>query len=183
MSGSIALESQAGVGSTFILLLPLRNVSTGTEEEIRDNKALSKKLTDQIKAKISGESRILLVEDYEGNIVVISYILDEIGCRYDIARTGLEALNLWKEKHYDIILMDIQMPEMDGFTATTQIRIMEDEKDLPRTPIIGMTAHALIGDKDKCIAVGMDAYLPKPIVETDLKTHILKFLRETRRAA
>ena len=121
---------------------------------------------------------MLLVEDYEGNIVVLSHILDEVGCPYDVARTGLEALNRWKEKHYDIILMDIQMPEMDGFTATTQIRIMEGEKDLPRTPIIGMTAHALSGDKDKCIAAGMDFYMPKPIIETDLKMHILKCLHK-----
>lgn len=68
------------------------------------------------------------------------------------------------------------MPEMDGFTATSTIRKIETEKKLPRTPIIGMTAHALVGDKDKCIEAGMDAYLPKPIVEADLKSEILRHL-------
>jgi PAS domain S-box-containing protein len=182
MRGHITLESELSSGSIFTLTLPFRDV-TDSEKETHDNKALNKKLTDQIKARISSENRMLLVEDYEGNIVVLSHILDEIGCPYDIARTGLEALNRWKEKHYDIILMDIQMPEMDGFTATTQIRIMEGEKDLPRTPIIGMTAHALIGDKDKCIAAGMDMYMPKPIIETDLKMHILKCLHQKSKAA
>ncbi len=177
MQGHISLQSELGKGSAFILRLPFREVSDN-EKENYDHKALNKKLTDQIKARIGNENRMLLVEDYEGNIVVLSHILDEVGCPYDVARTGLEALNRWKEKHYDIILMDIQMPEMDGFTATTQIRIMEGEKDLPRTPIIGMTAHALSGDKDKCIAAGMDFYMPKPIIETDLKMHILKCLHK-----
>jgi PAS domain S-box-containing protein len=183
MGGTILLESQQGKGSTFTLLLPAREAGEEVSVSDNDNTYLSKKLTSKIKTKIHGESRILLVEDYEGNIVVIGYILDDIGCKYDVARTGLQALNLWKEKYYDLILMDIQMPEMDGFTATTQIRVMEGEKDLPRTPIIGMTAHALVGDKDKCIAAGMDAYLPKPIVETDLKTLILKYLNSRRKAA
>ncbi len=180
MGGSIFVESEPGKGSSFTLLLPIRDAAAPAETE---NKILSQKLSEKIRTALSGENRILMVEDYEGNIVVIGYILDEIGCHYDVARTGLEALNLWKEKHYDLVLMDIQMPEMDGFTATTQIRIMEGEKDLPRTPIIGMTAHALVGDKDKCIAAGMDAYLPKPIVETDLKAQIFKYLNRERKVA
>lgn len=183
MGGSIFVESEPEKGSSFSLLLPIREASAPATPAAKENKILSEKLSDKIRTALSGENRILMVEDYEGNIVVIGYILDEIGCRYDVARTGLEALNLWKEKHYDLILMDIQMPEMDGFTATTQIRIMEGEKELPRTPIIGMTAHALVGDKDKCIAAGMDAYLPKPIVETDLKAQILKYLNRDRKAA
>ena len=126
---------------------------------------------------------MLLVEDYEGNIVVLSYILEELECAFDIARTGVEALKLWRDHHYDVILMDIQMPEMDGFTATSQIRKMEKDSGADETPIIGMTAHALVGDKDKCIAVGMNAYLPKPIVETDLKTQLIKFLGDNKRAA
>jgi osomolarity two-component system sensor histidine kinase NIK1 len=90
---------------------------------------------------------------------------------------------MWKENHYDLILMDVQMPEMDGFTATSLIRDQEREERLERTPIIGMTAHALVGDKNKCIAAGMDAYLPKPLVEADLKREMLKYLKNKKKAA
>lgn len=175
MGGSITLESDLGKGSIFTVILPLRQV--GSLPEDGNDQVLNKKLSDRIKASVSGEDRLLLVEDYEGNIVVLSYILDELGYAYDIARTGLEALNLWKERHYDIVLMDIQMPEMDGFTATANMRAIEREKMLDPTTIIGMTAHALVGDKDKCIEAGMDAYLAKPIAEAELKTIILEYLK------
>jgi CheY-like chemotaxis protein len=90
---------------------------------------------------------------------------------------------MWKENRYDLILMDVQMPEMDGFTATAQIRRIERERNLLYTPIIGMTAHALVGDKEKCIEAGMDTYLPKPIVELDLKSKIIEFLEQKKAAA
>lgn len=180
MGGSISVDSHPGKGSTFTLHIPLRLADEGTEEE---DKALSRKLNDRVRASINTQSKILLVEDYEGNIVVVSYILDELGCAYDIARTGVEAVDLWRENHYDLVLMDIQMPEKDGFTATAEIRALEKEKALPHTPIIGMTAHALVGDKDKCIDAGMDAYLPKPIVEADLKFQILKYIQEKKSVA
>jgi len=70
----------------------------------------------------------------------------------------------------------VQMPKMDGFTATHLIRQVEKEKNRKHTPIIGMTAHALIGDREKCIEVGMDTYLPKPLVESDLKEKIIEFI-------
>jgi CheY-like chemotaxis protein len=114
-----------------------------------------------------------MAEDYEGNIVVVSYFLEEMGIAFDVARSGRQALELWGQKPYDMILMDIQMPEMDGFTATRKIREFEGKNSLARTPIIGMTAHALVGDRDKCIEAGMDAYLPKPIIEADLRAAIL----------
>ena len=75
------------------------------------------------------------------------------------------------------------MPEMDGFTATKEIRQLEQKKKKPRTPIIGMTAHALAGDRSKCLAAGMDSYLPKPLVEVDLKKEILKFVSDKKKAA
>jgi signal transduction histidine kinase/CheY-like chemotaxis protein len=175
MGGTISLESDIGKGAIFTVLLPIHQV--GAVPEDGSDQIINKKLSDRIKSTISGEDRLLVVEDYEGNIVVLTYILDELGYDYDLARTGLEALNLWKERHYDIVLMDIQMPEMDGLTATANIRAIEREKALDPTTIIGMTAHALVGDKDKCIEAGMDAYLSKPIAETELKSLILDYLK------
>lgn len=181
MGGDIYLSSETGNGSTFSLLIPCKYA----DEKQGDNKAaleMGKKINEKLRATLTGEDKALIVEDYEGNVVVISYILDEVGINYDVARTGLEAVNLWKDHHYDLILMDVQMPEMDGFTATQEIRGLEKRKDMARTPIIGMTAHALVGDKDKCIECGMDAYLPKPIVEADLKKEIFHILDQKKAA-
>mgnify|MGYP001221058014 FL=1 len=181
MGGDIHLSSETGKGSTFSLLIPCK-YDKGTQHENRAALEMGKKINEKLRAALTGEDKALIVEDYEGNVVVIGYILDEVGITYDVARTGLEAVNLWKDHHYDVVLMDVQMPEMDGFTATKEIRAMEAQKDLSRTPIIGMTAHALVGDKDKCIDCGMDAYLPKPIVESALKKEILKFLHKKKAA-
>lgn len=180
MGGDIQAQSDYGKGSCFTLILPLEIESQTAVEPVT---AKIKKSAPQLKVVQGGETRILMVEDYEGNIVVVSYFLDDMGFAYDVARSGVGAVNNWKNKHYDLILMDIQMPEMDGFTATRKIREMEAEQGLPRTPIIGMTAHALVGDRDKCIEAGMDAYLPKPIVEADLRATIMTYLPEGKRAA
>lgn len=177
MGGDIELSSKVGEGSTFTLVLPLRHVE-GSESDQNIDEVRKAKLNDKLRSAVSNTDKILLVEDYEGNIVVLSYVLEDMGCAFDVAKTGLEALNMWKQHHYDLVLMDIQMPEMDGFTATAHIRNIEEEESLDRTPIIGMTAHALVGDKDKCIEAGMDAYLPKPIVEMDFKAAILKFIKQ-----
>ncbi len=175
MRGDITVQSELGKGSTFTMSIPAQIVRP--EVLSPSGEALSK-INDRIKAALTGQSKVLMVEDYEGNILVLGYILDEIGCVYDVARNGKIGVDLWQTHHYDLILMDVQMPEMDGFAATGRIRALEAEQSLPRTPIIGMTAHALIGDKSKCIEAGMDAYLPKPIVEKDLKETILHFLQQ-----
>lgn len=176
MQGDIIVSSAQGNGSTFTLLIPVK-LTEHPGDEAADTNTM-RKINDRIKSALTGKNKVLMVEDYEGNIVVLSYILDEIGCVYEVARNGRLGVEQWESSHYDIVLMDVQMPEMDGFAATKRIRELEAERNLPRTPIIGMTAHALVGDKDKCIAAGMDAYLPKPIVENDFKTTILKFLRD-----
>ncbi|HVL00020.1 MAG TPA: ATP-binding protein [Dongiaceae bacterium] len=174
MGGTISVSSRVGAGSTFALLLP---AVWQAEPVIPDQIPTHlPKLHDDIRAKVTEDTRILLVEDYAGNIALVSYILEELGIAFDVATTGVMALDLWQKRAYNLVLMDIQMPEMDGFAATQGIRQFEQAHGRMRTPIIGMTAHALMGDRDRCIQSGMDSYLPKPIVETDLKRLILKYL-------
>jgi len=174
MDGKIILSSQAGKGSTFTLLLPDKESSL--KVKIQKSPDSVTNFNSKLKSFIGKETRVLLVEDYEANIAVMSYILDDLGFPYDVARNGREGVELWKKNNYAIVLMDVQMPVMDGFTATQEIRTLERQEQRSRTPVIGITAHALVGDKDKCIEAGMDSYLPKPVVENDLKREMLKFL-------
>ena len=174
MDGNILVESRKGLGSTFTLYLPIngRGFKLIDDEDLK----LKSNLNDQLSSVIQEQQCAMLVEDYEGNIVILSYLMEEIGLKYDIARSGIEALKLWKTKQYDIILMDVQMPLMDGLTATKEIRKLEKENNFESTPIVGMTAHALIEDKDKCIEAGMTDYVSKPIHSDILKEKILKYL-------
>ncbi|WP_321392345.1 response regulator [uncultured Desulfuromusa sp.] len=113
-------------------------------------------------AKNHPDKLILLVEDYPTNQqIALRYLVDE-GYKVDLAENGLQAVTAFQQQHYDLILMDIQMPQMDGYEATKKIREHEGEQK-HRTPILAMTAHAAIDDKDKCLAAGMDDYISKPI--------------------
>jgi PAS domain S-box-containing protein len=105
---------------------------------------------------------VLLVEDTPANQKVVSSVLSKRGHMVTVAQNGREAVNLVQSGNFDVILMDVQMPIMDGFQATAAIRSIENGSPQP-TPIIAMTAHAMRGDREKCLAAGMDAYLAKPI--------------------
>ena len=110
------------------------------------------------------DAAILLVEDHPTNQQVAIHMLERLGYSgIDIANNGLESLEAYNRKSFDLILMDCQMPEMDGYTATSQIRTIEANKGLKHVPVIAMTAHALKGDKENCLKAGMDDYIAKPI--------------------
>ena len=106
---------------------------------------------------------ILLVEDNILNQRITTFSLKKFNHEVDIANNGLEAVNKYRDKEYDVILMDIMMPVMDDLEATFQIRKYEKEMDNNRhTPVIAITANTLDNDRDKCIATGMDEYMAKP---------------------
>lgn len=122
--------------------------------------------------------QILIADDNPINQEVAMRILKHLGYKADFVNNGNEVLEYFKSNHYDLILMDCQMPEIDGYTATKQIRELESEQNLTRTPIIAMTAHALRGDNEKCLAAGMDDYMSKPVRIDELKTKVEHWLSE-----
>jgi CheY-like chemotaxis protein len=106
---------------------------------------------------------VLLVEDNILNQRITTFSLKKFNHMVDIANNGLEAVNKYRENDYDVILMDIMMPVMDGLEATSQIRKFEKENPSKKhTPVIAITANTLDNDRDKCIATGMDEYMAKP---------------------
>ncbi|HEX2861114.1 MAG TPA: response regulator, partial [Lacunisphaera sp.] len=112
--------------------------------------------------------RILLAEDNAVNQKVALHMLDNLGYRADLAANGLEVLEAMERQAYDVILMDMQMPEMDGLEATR--RIVQARPDAAGRPwIIALTANAMLGDRELCIAAGMDDYLSKPIKKAELE--------------
>ena len=120
--------------------------------------------------------QILVAEDNDVNQLVFRQILEHSGYSFAIATNGNEALVLWRRNRPALILMDISMPEMNGLEATQAIRKEETEQKLERTPIIGLTAHALEGDRERCLAAGMDDYLTKPVSPARLEAKINEWL-------
>lgn len=153
-------------------LISVFHQSTGLRSDMgQSNSPEEQRLSDQARSKIE----ILIAEDYSMNQKVIIQMLKRLGYHGDIANNGKEALSLLQSKHYDLIFMDCQMPEMDGFTATHEIRKIEQDNKQPHIPIIAMTANALKGDREKCLAAGMDDYISKPIKLKEIEEMITRW--------
>ena len=166
MGGSIKVESKLGEGSQFIVYLELEDASLvlDTEEELKlpNYDDLSR-------------LRLLIAEDNSINREIIGLYLKKLGCNYEVVGNGRLAIESFEKGQYDAILMDVQMPEMDGLEATRIIRNMEKHTS-SRIPIIALTASAMTEDIDKCLAAGMDGHISKPLKADKLRETIGKLV-------
>lgn len=170
MGGKIEVESTLGKGSTFKVHLPMK-VADGSIKQLEKSANISASSDN----KSIEKEHVLLVEDYPPNVLVAETVLESFGYIVDVAGNGLEAFEKAITGKYILALMDVQMPGMNGFDSTKLIREYEKKNNLKHLPIIGMTAHALMGDRECCLASGMDEYIPKPF-NSDLLLEMIKDL-------
>jgi signal transduction histidine kinase/CheY-like chemotaxis protein len=171
MGGRIELESQAGRGSSFHFTLgfePDPNPPTG---EVLDS---SMTPLDPLPSRLAGT--VLVVEDNPVNRIIAEEMLESLGLDCIEAQDGVEALDVLARRSVDLVLMDCQMPVMDGYTATQHIRAREVKQRLPRTPIVALTANAYEEDAAHAMEVGMDAHLAKPYTRDQLREIISTWL-------
>ncbi|MDP2203637.1 MAG: response regulator [Methylicorpusculum sp.] len=166
MGGEMGVESESGKGSTFWIVITLKRSRTQPAvasripplQSLQTNKA---------------RPRILLVDDDFINQELLKFLLNEAGLQCDSANDGEEAVGMVKNTDYDLVLMDIQMPIMDGLAATRAIRLLPERR---LTPVIGVSANAFAEDKDRCFEAGMNAFLAKPVAPEVLYSELAKWL-------
>jgi len=179
MGGQVGVESRAGMGSTFwfSLPLPLDENTTGVpvpKAETDGSENGSVAVEGKMANRVQGEPpRVLVAEDNPINQKVAVRMLEKLGIRPDLAVNGHDALKMVDKTPYDVIFMDCQMPEMDGYAATREIRLRQNNG--VRVPIVAMTAEAMAGAREACIGAGMDDYISKPIKLEDLVAVLQKW--------
>jgi len=174
MGGTISVTSEVGIGTTFTFTTQLKIVGEHAETATDDNEVSS------LVAMPGGQPlKVLLAEDNPINELIVVAAIEDMGHQVVIAHNGLEAVQLYEnDPSFDLILMDVQMPEMDGFRATASIRLLEASSHR-RVPLIALTAHAMQGDRERCLDAGMDDYLTKPIARRDLEAMVRRWVHRT----
>lgn len=175
MGSKLELVTKYGVGSDFFFVIKLKKIQQNTNKEILlENTTIKNTLINDVSISTK-VTRVLIVEDNKINMLLAKTLVKKIipNCTIFEANDGNEAIDQYKKIKPDIILMDIQMPNKNGYEATQEIRKIDGSKKIP---IIAITAGILVGDKEKCIAAGMNDYLPKPIIRYDLEKMLHKWV-------
>ena len=175
MNGDIEVDSEPGFGSTFTAILRLPRAESAAipasaaprpDDRTLDTAPLVERIT----------PRVLLAEDNPVNQLVARGMLERMGCEVSVVENGREALAMLEAERFDLVLMDCMMPEMDGLEATRELRRRETKAHRPRLPVIALTANAMRGDRDRCLAAGMDDYLAKPLTRDSLEATFERWL-------
>ncbi len=169
MNGTMSVKSEEGVGSTFYVSIPF-GVDKGQAEK-------TSSVSDHASGSLEGK-KVLLAEDDKTSALAVVRQMEKLKCDIQVAEDGKNALEAIRDNDFDLVLMDVQMPIMDGVEVTRRIRNGEVGKDKASIPIIALTAYAMAGDKEKFMKTGMDGYVVKPVEMRELQNEIKRVLED-----
>ncbi len=174
LGGELTVSSEVGVGSTFHVVLPVQCENVGdmltADEILASHRIVPTKLNSNDLVRLPAKS-VLVVDDGEANRRLIELVLGRAGAKVTSVENGLEAIKMLSERDFEMVLMDMQMPVLDGYTTTRRLRSVG-----LKTPIIALTGNAMKGDREKCLDAGCDDFLPKPVDIDKLLRRTVRFL-------